>query len=378
MAEDSLRNVYSKDISASFRGILRVSPNTANTDSGLPIGESPVWISDSVGQYMPMKVSDRTIVFAQTDETKPNRTEFNGTTDFKGSTTINVGGANSLTLNNNGSLFSIKPEKPDKDDILIGDGTNFVQGNLREYIENYIKEALIIENVVPVGTIIYTALKEEDLTLLPAQYRNFYDFCNGQKINTATGAPYTPENYPDLYRLTGAEVEQDGMFRLPDLRNKFIRSASSESETLTIGSGVSQADITVPAHAPYTVDLPVSNPYEIKGFVDTMNTNCDAFTYHCHNMILNEQTGGAAAVPNWNQALAASKQNSYTLGVATRPEYYMNIREELNALVTCGKTSGPKNISNAWGWAAMSKYEALTAKETQPYSVALIPLIKVK
>lgn len=383
MAEDSLRNVYSKDISASFRGILRVSPNIENTDSGLPLGESPAWVSDSVGQYMPMKVNDRTIVFTQTDEAKPNRTEFHGSSEFYNSTTINVSNGNSFTLKDNNTTFDIKAKKPAKDDILLGDGINFVQGNLKEWVDKYIRESLLVENVVPVGTIIYTALKSEDLNLLPARYRNFYDFCHGQKINTATGSPYTPENYPELFTLMGTTVEQDGMFKLPDLRNKFIRSASSQETSLTIGEGVTQYTVSVPAHQAFTVDMPMSNLSEMSSVISRINENAEKYNNHFHHMWGNEMAYGntwPAPYPTTPSAVGLDTGTNFLGYQIGKPRTDQNwyLRDVLNAYVTTGMTSGPKTMHTPTNWSVMALLATPAAKETKPYSIALVPLIKVK
>lgn len=312
------RDVRKKEISKSFRGILRVSPDDEGSDNG--INEHPLPIYDSVGNMSALSIGTESI-FVEKEVVSDAQLR------------------DKITFGTNSDV-PVSP--PQNEEVLLGNNSgDYIQYNLRQFLDEYFASNLILEQLVPVGTIIYTALGDEDLNRLPTKYHGWYDFCRGQSSNSQTNLAYDGTNYPDLCRvLTGNTT---GSFTLPDLRNRYIRSTSNISHQI-----VDEGDYTIPIHSAFTLENPQTNPFIIKDALET------------------------TAVGEFRSLVEINNTPGYASGcVSVKP----------GSLI--------KYESCAWKW----KYAlytgifkinlirdgaSLESKETRPYSISLVPLIKVK
>lgn len=329
---DNNKNVAKMNISNSFRGILRISPDETQGDIGLKADGSLMPVYDSLGVESALSIG--------TEKIRANKGEYNNSTF--------IGTLDTIDSSGNKTNFSI--EQINHEEILLGDENhNFIHYNLRQFLDEYFATNTILEQLVPVGTIIYTVLNgpltADTLNKLPEKYRDWYDFCIGQDTNTISSKKYNKITYPDLARVLGITDTND--FNLPDLRNAFIRSASdieksfensegtysiSEHSALTVedqltnvSNSVNIASATFPLYVPYQSGTPLAQ-------YDNQFKNS---TYK----IINKWTGVTYMI--------------YGDGGQHQFQVYK---------YTIGDIEGAK------------EYET----ETRPYNVTLIPLIKVK
>lgn len=309
-SETNNRDVSKKEISKTFRGVLRISPDNEGGDVGLD--ETFKSVSDSVGNESPLALSKDSVFVKK---------EIVSNTQLRDKITF-------------GMTSNVPVDAPGNEDILIGtlDG-NYTQVNLREFLDNYFRSNFILEQLVPVGTIIYHAMYTEDLTLLPAKYQGWWDFCKGQSFSTI--------NYPDLAKLLNVTGPT---FNIPDLRNKFIRSSSSQSNWSNYEGGYN-----IPAHNPLTIEYPQTNL-----FLSRVITGNIVGTFKA---LFN------AGRDNPPQPLTSGCFRQLSTGVIG------NAREKAGA---ASFQEVGLDLSNTFSQSDTNP------KETRPYNITLVPLIKVK
>ena len=308
------RDVRKKEISKSFRGILRVSPDDEGADSG--INETPIPVYDSVGNKSALSLGTDSIFV---EKELVSETQLRDKIIF-------------------GTNSNVPVSPPQKEEVLLGDSSgNYIQYNLRQFLDEYFSANVILEQLVPVGTIIYTALGAEDLNRLPSKYQGWYDFCRGQSTNSQSGLTYNGTNYPDLCKvLTGST---SGSFTIPDLRNRYVRSASTISHYIGDEGGY-----TIPAHSAFSYENPQTNPYPSKVVIDSATGTFMASVYQGTA----SATGCFRIVSTWG----GSGHRKYN-GSSSYAVYGLDL--------------------------AASVSQASTApRETRPFSISLIPLIKIK
>ena len=176
--EQNNRDVAKKPISKSFRGILRVSPADDGSDTG--IGLTPVPVADSMGNNSALSIGTKHIEVQK---------EIVSQTQLRDKITF-------------GTQTNVPTVAPAKNNILIGDNAgNYEHQDLIEIIKQFVTDNQIMEQTVPVGTIIPVAIAQKDLNLLPQRFRDYYDFADGQNRHSLTGQEYNFDNFPDLYRM---------------------------------------------------------------------------------------------------------------------------------------------------------------------------------
>lgn len=176
--EQNNRDVAKKPISKSFRGILRVSPADDGSDTG--IGLTPVPVADSMGNNSALSIGTEHIEVQK---------EIVSQTQLRDKITF-------------GTQTNVPTVAPAKNNILIGDNTgNYEHQDLIKIIKQFVTDNQIMEQTVPVGTIIPVAIAQKDLNLLPQRFRDYYDFADGQNRHSLTGQEYNFDNFPDLYRM---------------------------------------------------------------------------------------------------------------------------------------------------------------------------------
>jgi hypothetical protein len=176
--EQNNRDVAKKPISKSFRGILRVSPADDGSDTG--IGLTPVPVADSMGNNSALSIGTEHIEVQK---------EIVSQTQLRDKITF-------------GTQTNVPTVAPAKNNILIGDNAgNYEHQDLIEIIKQFVTDNQIMEQTVPVGTIIPVAIAQKDLNLLPQRFRDYYDFADGQNRHSLTGQEYNFDNFPDLYRM---------------------------------------------------------------------------------------------------------------------------------------------------------------------------------
>ena len=176
--EQNNRDVAKKPISKSFRGILRVSPADDGSDTG--IGLTPVPVADSMGNNSALSIGTEHIEVQK---------EIVGQTQLRDKITF-------------GTQTNVPTVAPAKNNILIGDNAgNYEHQDLIEIIKQFVTDNQIMEQTVPVGTVIPVAIAQKDLNLLPQRFRDYYDFADGQNRHSLTGQEYNFDNFPDLYRM---------------------------------------------------------------------------------------------------------------------------------------------------------------------------------
>lgn len=308
------RDVRKKEISKSFRGILRVSPDDEGSDNG--INEHPLPIYDSVGNMSALSIGTESI-FVEKEVVSDAQLR------------------DKITFGTNSDV-PVSP--PQNEEVLLGNNSgDYIQYNLRQFLDEYFASNLILEQLVPVGTIIYTALGDEDLNRLPTKYHGWYDFCRGQSSNSQTNLAYDGTNYPDLCRvLTGNTT---GSFTLPDLRNRYIRSTSNISHQISDEGGY-----TIPVHSAFTLENPQTNPFPSKLVVDSATGTFMASVYQGRA----EATGCFKIIRTWG----GQGHRKYN-GGSSYAVYGFDLRTIIS------QTN-------------------MEPKETRPYSISLVPLIKVK
>ena len=176
--EQNNRDVAKKPISKSFRGILRVSPADDGSDTG--IGLTPVPVADSMGNNSALSIGTEHIEVQK---------EIVSQTQLRDKITF-------------GTQTNVPTVAPAKNNILIGDNAgNYEHQDLIEIIKQFVTDNQIMEQTVPVGTIIPVAIAQKDLNLLPQRFRDYYDFADGQNRHSLTRQKYNFDNFPDLYRM---------------------------------------------------------------------------------------------------------------------------------------------------------------------------------
>ena len=176
--EQNNRDVAKKPISKSFRGILRVSPADDGSDTG--IGLTPVPVADSMGNNSVLSIGTEHIEVQK---------EIVSQTQLRDKITF-------------GTQTNVPIVAPAKNNILIGDNAgNYEHQDLIEIIKQFVTDNQIMEQTVPVGTVIPVAIAQKDLNLLPQRFRDYYDFADGQNRHSLTGQEYNFDNFPDLYRM---------------------------------------------------------------------------------------------------------------------------------------------------------------------------------
>ena len=176
--EQNNRDVAKKPISKSFRGILRVSPADDGSDTG--IGLTPVPVADSMGNNSVLSIGTEHIEVQK---------EIVSQTQLRDKITF-------------GTQTNVPTVAPAKNNILIGDNAgNYEHQDLIEIIKQFVTDNQIMEQTVPVGTVIPVAIAQKDLNLLPRRFRDYYDFADGQNRHSLTGQEYNFDNFPDLYRM---------------------------------------------------------------------------------------------------------------------------------------------------------------------------------
>lgn len=322
MQVDNNRNVAKKNISQSFRGILRVSPYDNNDDGGM-ISDTPLPIADSMGNETTIKVC-------------PERTVLHTHTRLQGDVYI---GEEEVDTD----CAKITTDHPEYQDILMGDpDKNYSLYNLRKYIDSYIKsfieENFVMEQLVPVGTIIWTAMSRptRDLHLLPEEYRDWYLFCDGAQL--------PGQKYPELCKLINGSVTTT--FHLPDLRNKFIRGYSW---TQTEVNDATEGSFTIPAHMAGTIELPATNMYPLKANSDETS-------------ILGDFDVSIGNAGHYYSSGAFSL--SYSPQV-NRPSHKGKLSHVRMARIALNANNLFDNLN-------------IEARETHPYNITLVPLIKAR
>lgn len=176
--EQNNRDVAKKPISKSFRGILRVSPADDGSDTG--IGLTPVPVADSMGNNSVLSIGTEHIEVQK---------EIVSQTQLRDKITF-------------GTQTNVPTVAPAKNNILIGDDAgNYEHQDLIEIIKQFVTDNQIMEQTIPVGTVIPVAIAQKDLNLLPQRFRDYYDFADGQNRHSLTGQEYNFDNFPDLYRM---------------------------------------------------------------------------------------------------------------------------------------------------------------------------------
>ena len=178
VTEQNNRDVAKKPISKSFRGILRVSPADDGSDTG--IGLTPVPVADSMGNNSALSIGTEHIEVQK---------EIVSQTQLRDKITF-------------GTQTNVPTVAPAKNNILIGDNAgNYEHQDLIEIIKQFVTDNQIMEQTVPVGTVIPVAIAQKDLNLLPQRFRDYYDFADGQNRHSLTGQEYNFDNFPDLYQM---------------------------------------------------------------------------------------------------------------------------------------------------------------------------------
>lgn len=311
----SSRDISKKEISKTFRGILRISPDSDGADVGLDSLNEKI-ISDSVG-------NESTVSLSQNSVTITNLTG----NDLKI--------PDKLTFN---TITNVDTSAPNLNDILIGDSNkNYTLQNLVDIIRNELVKYNILASIVPVGTVFYSAMKSRDINNLPSIYRNDYLIPNGQGLSKTTS--------PDLFALLGYTFGGSGdTFNLPNLSNKFVRAAG---DAIVKGN---EGTYTIPAHNPGNTEDPQTNP-EILSRINASGT------FQCVSSKFTQ---------NRDQAISEA-QNSPTGAFRT-----ISASEQFNTYKGSGFWNGFSVIQFSLSGAGQ------TPKETRPYNITLVPLIKIK
>jgi Phage Tail Collar Domain len=323
------RDVAKKRISKSFRGLLRVSPDDEGADVGMT--EAPVPVYDSVGNMSALSVGTESI--------------------FVEKETVSKSQLRDRIIFGSNSNVPVTP--PGFEDILIGDKKeNYIQYNLRQFLDEYFATNVILEQLVPVGTILYIALGAADLNRLPAKYKGWYDFCLGQSTNSQNGLTYNGTNYPDLCKVIRGSSA--GTFTLPDLRNKFIRSYSPDA-TRVSADGI-DGWVNAAAHnVPLKIEYMQTNGYPSRVSIGSCNIRlfCSAYQ-HC--------SGNVNAIKS--HCNMPNNILSYDWWIKGRGHRKYN-----------GDSWYIRYIINFYGIVSSSN---LTARESRPYNMTLVPIIKIK
>lgn len=206
------------------------------------------------------------------DLTVSGSAEFLGDTRLAGNTILKTDNGR-LKIENGTDIITLDITKPQKDDILIASEVETAGGeteykfsctNLKDYINQYISSEEFIQYLqmqsVPVGTVIYLAMKEHRLDWLPEVYREYYDFCFGQSQHSLTGLAYNKQNFRELCNvICGPEASDSTEFNLPDLQNRYIRG-SGDVSNLTITKGTPPEQTQGGSYTPPYVIL--KSPYD--------------------------------------------------------------------------------------------------------------------
>ena len=314
------RNVSKKEISKSFRGILRVSPGEDKADTGLEEITEKV-ISDSIG-------NESTLFLGQKSASITNFT------------VNNLKVPSELTFN---TITKVDTSVPKENEILIGDGNNnYTIKDLLEIIKNELIKYNIFASIVPVGTIFYSAMKSRDINNLPEIYRNDYLIPNGQSLSATV--------YPELFQVLGYTFGGSGSnFNLPNLNNKFIRSAG---DAVYIND---EGGYTIPNHNPGNIENPQTNSYLTKLIINNASG-----TFGIYNSMPQDNP------PLWSKPGAAPTGCFYQTGVGG-----------------WAGNEGKNRRSQTWGQIGMNLAinidpSLLVPRETRPYNITLVPLIKIR
>ena len=152
--------------------------------------------------------------------------------------------------------------------------------------------------------------------------------------------------YPIASQVT--VIGGGGQFNLPDLRNRFIRGASTTSSPTIRSEGT----YTIPAHAPFNKEDPQTNPYLMNQVLKVSGSG----TFEC---VTGSDGGGPTWTPNATGCFKALPGTySTVLGWKKRTGKLYHGKIELN-LLEAGTIKLPP-------------------QETRPYNISLAYLIKVK
>ena len=152
-----------------------------------------------------------------------------------------------------------------------------------------------------------------------------------------TSITFNTTAYPVTSHLT--VIGASGQFNLPDLRNRFIRGASTTSSTIT-----SEGTYTIPAHAPLNIEDPQTNPYNSKLIIDGMSG-----TFFCSIYQANPKATGCFSLVNTSNGSGHRKYN----GSSRYATYKLDFSSQVSQ-------------------------NNMTPRETRPYNISLAYLIKVK
>lgn len=329
------RDVTKQNISNSFRGILRISPDDVKGDIGFDAIPTTSTVTDSIGNPTPLELGS--------DLVNTHSFKADGKTDITDEFNI-IGNENNQDfyqyIDSKGNKTKVSLTKPSVNEILISDRDgNYTRQNLWEIIASELRKFNIFNSIVPVSTVFYTAMKSLDINNLPEQYREDYMICDGSLLPKA--------DYPELYKCLGNTWGGNGnKFRIPNLLNKFIRGASD----IPSGANVimEDGDFEIPAHLPGTEEYPQTNMYPVKFGIN--DWYCEFNT-----------TARAESGPEVNPT-GSMYQIAFAGYGGTGSEDNANwrvYRYRIDFSRILNKT----------------KFEP---KETHPYNAALVPIIKVK
>ena len=154
-----------------------------------------------------------------------------------------------LTYEENADVPTSKPEYLE---MLVGDKN----GNyIKRLLSDILKDIDVMQSLVPIGTVTYSAMKTAQITnLRPVELQQYYMIAHGQQLLKTA--------YPDLYTVIGGTYGETAThFRLPDLQNKFVRAATPHGDTAgTLIESDSEGNFTIPSHIPGTTENYSTNP----------------------------------------------------------------------------------------------------------------------
>lgn len=284
-------------INDSFKGILRLSPNSSNTfnTSSINIGTKHTAFQDSIKdvlkkQYISVSTSDGIILdmrisdegaeynnlnilgnlYSKKIELYAKNFIFNLGNKTKMPLHINSLVDASLSTSEEYEYTEIDDKNVDSSYILINeslDKRDFVFKNAGEVIDSFISKKLLQVNIVPTGSIHFVPISPSNYRSLKGSYNHN---TSNTKIDTlirdflpCDGSEYKAADFPELAkilyntnitywdkdgnRLTYKNGSKSGYFRVPDLRCQFIRSINqmSISDAKNDEVGIWEVDSTI-------------------------------------------------------------------------------------------------------------------------------------
>lgn len=336
-------------INESFKGILRLSPNSSGTynNASTSIGSGYTAFQDAISdalkeQYISVSTSDGILldmrintegaeytnlnvlgnVYGEKVELYIKNFKFNLGKNIEMPIAINTLVDASLNTLDSYSYKEVDNKNVDSTYILVNESTNkrkFVYKNANDIIDLFINKKLLEVNIVPTGSIHFVPIS-------PAKYKELK--MTGEHNSSADGVDslirdflpcdgklYDAVMFPELAKiLQGTEViywdangnrkrykngETPGKFRVPDLRGQFIRSinnmgikssATNEVGTWEIDSIVDMTDALIKAEKRGDTHY---HYITLDSFVDSTNQqpNNNCFTYSTQSGV----TSGMAA-----------------------------------------------------------------------------------